>query len=142
VSFECTACGRCCTNLSDQRWVILFPSDVSRLADSFEVEAAAWLATYATAADVGIETPVPPYRLLHEGGRCVFLADDNRCRVHAVKPAQCRLGPEAFLSDSMRDYECMRGVAGEDDPAVIAALFAEFFNEENDHAVRPSFRAS
>ena len=27
------------------------------------------------------------------GGRCVFLSPDNRCRIYAVRPLQCRTYP-------------------------------------------------
>ena len=130
MAFECTQCGACCTNLSAERWVLLFPSDLPRLAAGLGIDRATLLSDYAVAAEGLPALPVAPYRVAQADGRCVFLNAANRCGVHAFKPAQCRLGPEAFLSDSMRDYACMAGVPPQDDAAQIDALFAEFFAEE------------
>jgi Fe-S-cluster containining protein len=33
-----------------------------------------------------------------DGGACVHLTEDNRCRIHPVKPEKCRTFPYAWVN--------------------------------------------
>jgi Fe-S-cluster containining protein len=86
----CTGCGNCC------RW----PGDVRVLDDD--------VAAMAGYLELDERTFVERYTRLHSDRRglslvnrerdegCVFLTDDDRCAVHAVKPRQCRDYPNRW----------------------------------------------
>lgn len=77
----CHACGSCCFG-----WrVKLVDADEQRRVEVIGLR-------------LGVERPVEDGALRFEGGRCVFLADDRRCRVHAAfgpaaKPTACNQFP-------------------------------------------------
>jgi Fe-S-cluster containining protein len=76
----CTGCGACCQGAV----VHLLDGE----ADAVELQAAA----------LGVADPVVDGRLRAEGGRCVFLDEQRRCRIHArfggdAKPLVCRQFP-------------------------------------------------
>jgi Fe-S-cluster containining protein len=56
-------------------------------------------------------------RLAIKDGVCVFLLEDNRCRVHAVKPFICRQWPylPALLADE-DEFEAAKGACPGLDP--------------------------
>ena len=95
--YTCTGCGECCGGWS----VPLLPGE----ADRFRAQAAALVPAERLGRAVGkarrggatVETLAGP------GSRCVALADDRRCGVHAAygaaaKPLGCRLFPFTFVA--------------------------------------------
>ena len=107
--FECTRCGECCRNLSDDRVVLLFPGELEAIAECFSIDPKLMTdltEPVAQFADIGIDAR----KLRHNDGVCVFLGNDNLCVIHSIKPYQCRMGPNRFLFDWMSDYACMSGI--------------------------------
>jgi len=95
-SFECKACGRCCTEQH-----LLGP--VTRAERDAIVTGFTKLGD-ESGADPSNFVPLPTqggpptFLLRARKGRCSFLGDDGRCRVHSelgeeVKPGACRLFP-------------------------------------------------
>lgn len=92
--FVCRQCGNCCR----------VPGHVRLLADEPDALAAA----LGLSVETFLETRTllaPDRRALiltnHPDGSCVLLDQQGRCRVHAVKPLQCRTFPFAWVnSDS------------------------------------------
>lgn len=85
LRFGCTRCGHCCTG--PQGYVWLSPHDQESIASHLGLPPAAFLKRYVRL--VG--------RLLclvdKPNGDCIFLAEDKRCSIHAVKPRQCLTFP-------------------------------------------------
>ncbi len=85
LRFRCTQCSHCCTG--PQGYVWLSPEDQRRIASHLGLEVEAFLKRYVRL--VG--------RLLclvdKPSGDCVFLGEDKRCSIHAVKPRQCLTFP-------------------------------------------------
>lgn len=82
IQYACRQCGACC------RWpgiVRLRPDEIQPLADCLGMAPADFIARYTALA------PDRQGLILTEqaDGACIFL-EGNRCRVHAVKPQQCR----------------------------------------------------
>ncbi len=83
--YDCTGCGRCCSGVLT---VHVTAEEAARLG------ALAWADVPQPLVREGEKT-----RLAHrDDGRCVFLDDANRCRIHAqlgeaAKPLACRLYP-------------------------------------------------
>jgi len=49
------------------------------------------------------------YRLKNVNGRCVFLSNDNRCRIYPFRPIWCRVYPLTYSFDEgpIFDPECL-----------------------------------
>ncbi len=96
--FSCQSCGRCC-----QGWAVpVDQATVDRLrghdwgADPFE----------------RVRNANEPYRTRLVNGRCFFLDDENRCRIHTeisydAKPPVCRSFPLTVLQVEGRQYARM-----------------------------------
>lgn len=97
--FRCTECGNCCRGLR----VPVTHRDVQRLAGQLGAgNLAAWL-EWLSPAQVDMTGEPECFVRLREGrrllvlgapeGACVFLGDDQRCRVYARRPLSCRASP-------------------------------------------------
>ncbi len=86
----CTRCGNCC------RWpgiVKLDDEEITRIADYLAITVDTFIETYTELR--------PDRRGLTLGerpgdGACVMLEGQNRCRINAVKPEQCRDFPNGW----------------------------------------------
>lgn len=83
IVIPCIRCGACC------RWegqVKVTDAEIARIAQFLGLSQEDFIASYtvlrADRRGLGI-------RML-EDGTCVFLDDKNECRIHSVKPAQCK----------------------------------------------------
>lgn len=84
---RCTACGGCCQGVR----VPLFNDDEVALAR-------------AAGEQLGVVDPIDGAGLRMEHGRCVFLTEDDRCRIHAAlgptaKPIPCQQFPLIAIAD-------------------------------------------
>lgn len=87
--FSCHGCGDCCRDLT----VPLNATDTERL------DVDAWEATMGEPVTMTFRGQT--YLRKRDDGRCVFLMEDERCRIHAergadAKPLACRLYPFTF----------------------------------------------
>jgi Fe-S-cluster containining protein len=94
-SFECQGCGACCR----------IPNGIVRVSESEISRIAAFLGM-AESEFIANETDVAPDRKglvlkSRTDDSCVWLTEDNRCRIHPVKPDKCRTFPYEWInSDS------------------------------------------
>ncbi len=89
TAHRCRACGACCRIEGDVRLADDEPAGIaSYLGLSVEDFTAAW--TRLTPERRGLMLTEQP------DGACVFLDAENACRIHAVKPRQCRDFPEQW----------------------------------------------
>jgi Fe-S-cluster containining protein len=111
--FSCTKCGDCCRGFDEAEGVVLVRSDVARLARGLGQTIKAVLSKYCTRISVvksGQRFGL--HKLKAIKGECVFLSVDGKCKVHRVKPVQCRRGPWGFFWDGMPRWSCMEGLRG------------------------------
>jgi Fe-S-cluster containining protein len=99
IKFECKKCGQCCKNTSPDMTVPLYVKEIGNIADYLGLSKAAFIDKYCnlvhdkyifrdcTITEPGIELKKGP-----DNGSCVFLKD-NLCRIHAVRPFLCEIGP-------------------------------------------------
>ena len=86
-AFQCTGCGACCTGNDAEHYVLLEAGEEQALRRFLGVSRERLRAHYLTRLD-------PARRGIRlEGGACVFLDGERRCRVYPVRPAQCRTYP-------------------------------------------------
>ena len=109
--FICTECGDCCKNFNSTNRVLLFPSDIERIADKLELSKEVFLDTFCYVENTKIENQLLDfYYLKDDAGSCSFLVE-NKCSIHKYKPAQCKHGPYDMFWDGKERWECMEGVA-------------------------------
>ncbi len=82
IRFACTHCGNCCRIPG---YVRLTDEDVVRIAAHLGMTEEGFTRehTRLTEDRQGLSL------IEREDGACAFLSEDNRCTIHAVKPAQC-----------------------------------------------------
>jgi Fe-S-cluster containining protein len=86
LRFACTGCGRCCTGRGNYV-VEVDRAEQRRIQKLLGIGWRWFRRRYVFRFDDETESLRMP------GGRCVFLGDDNRCRVYAARPRQCRTYP-------------------------------------------------
>jgi Fe-S-cluster containining protein len=103
LRFECTACGHCCRRGAGYVWVN--EREIHAMADHLGLDVLEFarrnVRRVGTAHSL-IE--LPDYR-------CVFLDEDERCRVYPVRPTQCRTYP--FWPESIKSAAAWRALAND-----------------------------
>lgn len=119
-TFSCSKCGECCRNFGGDRAVLLTAMDITKISNYFGMNGNSFRDQYCESSPTIKEiTGFSVIKLISRDGNCVFIGDDNLCIIQAVKPFQCAISPEFLLKRAMaRDFECMAGLASEDDPIV------------------------
>lgn len=87
LRFECTGCGYCCTGDPRLYYVEASRTEQRRIQHHLGVSWRWFRRRYVRRLGDGVES------LSMDGGRCAFLGPDRRCRIYAVRPAQCRHYP-------------------------------------------------
>ncbi len=87
LRFRCTGCGECCGGGPDYH-VFMDEREAEAIRRHLDVTVPWFRRRYLR------RTPEGELVLNNGGGgRCVFLSPDNRCRIYAVRPLQCRTYP-------------------------------------------------
>ncbi len=97
LRFECTQCGRCCTNRGEYAYVYVEPDEVRALAKLLGRSEGDFRSEYTFVDEYGWT------QLVIANDRCVFLEPNGGCGVYAARPAQCRTFP--FWRDLVEDGE-------------------------------------
>jgi Fe-S-cluster containining protein len=104
-------CGKCCKNLSNECIVILLPNDIQNIASHLHIDIETFIRFYVNADKLIIRDKIwfSINTIKHIDGRCVFLSDDNLCKIHEFKPIQCSRGPlNFFWNKSIKnELECI-----------------------------------
>ena len=86
LRFECTACGKCCTNHDGHDFVFLTEQDISKAAEKLELTRTEFNKKYTRRAR--------DQRVLKDrGDRCIFLSPEGLCEIYDARPLQCRTFP-------------------------------------------------
>jgi Fe-S-cluster containining protein len=86
LRFECTACGKCCSNHNEHDFVFLTAQDIAGASRTLKLARKEFLGRY-TQRSQGDRV------LKSRGDRCVFLEPDGLCRIYEARPLQCRTFP-------------------------------------------------
>ena len=103
LRFHCTGCGQCCTGGPDY-FVFLTERESERIRRRLGVTRAWFKRRYLRRGPQG-ELVINN----QGGGPCVFLDKENRCRVYAERPLQCRTYP--FWPEVLKSPSKWRGEA-------------------------------
>lgn len=91
IGKECSKCGNCCSYSSGA----LFDADIPRIAEFLKITKKALKEEYLEEVEKFNTLRLRPKLIRQKDrphGRCVFLEDNNHCRIHEVKPTECRIG--------------------------------------------------
>lgn len=114
--FACRCCGACCR----------IPDGIVRVSDDEIARIAAFLGQ-SEKAFIATETELAPDRKglilkSRADGACAYLSDDNRCRIHPVKPDKCRTFPYEWTNpDSIQVCPGLQACSGRQLPLEIKA---------------------
>jgi uncharacterized protein len=105
LRFHCTECGRCCSGDPDH-YVYLTSRESESIRRHLGLTTGWFKRRYLR------RTPEGELVINNRGGgRCLFLTQDNRCGIYAVRPLQCRtypFWPEVVESKAMWRSESRR----------------------------------
>jgi len=82
---NCLDCANCCRIAQP----VFETPDVNRISKHFGMTKKSFIKKYLK--------PVPEYEFFTKKLPCVFLGDDNKCTIYAVRPMGCRTYPPAKL---------------------------------------------
>lgn len=86
LRFKCTQCGLCCHSRGELAFVYVNREERQRIAEALEQTIEEFEAEY-------IKMDGRFYTLKFKDGKCIFLNDDNSCRVQDAKPTNCSTFP-------------------------------------------------
>lgn len=98
LRFECTACGKCCTNHGEFSYVYANREERTALARHFGLTREEFDGRYCEPVEGGVS-----FRSRDEA--CIFL-QAGKCSIYALRPAQCRTFP--FWPELLADEESWR----------------------------------
>ena len=87
---DCAGCSACCRGMGNS--IVLDPFDVYRLSQYFEQGFEALLADKIELSMEG-GLILPHMRMDEKTESCVFLNEEGRCSIHAMRPGLCRIFP-------------------------------------------------
>ena len=85
LAFACTQCGTCCTGSQGYVWVS--PRDQASLAAHLGLDLDTFRRRYTRSVGHLLSLVDKP------NGDCIFLTEERRCSIQAVKPRQCLTFP-------------------------------------------------
>lgn len=124
-SKKCLKCGRCCQTPGDEEYsVIIFPSDLERIAKCLDLTKKEFVNKYCNKHLLQTENnSITLYMLKSVGKRCVFLTSQNLCYIYKDRPFQCKNAPYNFFA-KMGIWENM--------PCLDQQYLAQCDSSEND----------
>ena len=108
---DCAGCCDCCQKMGDT--VILDPLDVFRLSRGLHKSASQIMEEYLE-LDIIDGNILPHLRMAGANEQCMFLNEQGRCSIHAIRPGFCRLFPLGrFYKDGgfkyiLQTHECKK----------------------------------
>jgi hypothetical protein len=106
-NFSCRRCGFCC---SLSGFVILEKGEVEKIAAFLGLDIYEFTERFTTLTNGRKQLTLTE----QENGRCIFLEDDNSCRIQDVKPVQCTGFPYKWRSkDLEKGCEGFAAMTGE-----------------------------
>jgi len=106
IRFGCTGCGRCCLGHADENVIELISGEAKKISQYLSMDLNDFMKKYSVKLenhDDGIA--------FSPQGCCVFLQENNRCAIYAVRPRQCQTypyWPEIMSSESAWNAEAGR----------------------------------
>ena len=99
MEFYCHKCGKCCKDESiHDGIVIIYPSEVTRLANAVDCSERDFLEEYCLRDYISVDkTDYLIYKLKKNSNQCIFL-HENLCSIYKDRPIQCKRAPYGIFS--------------------------------------------
>jgi len=110
TNFVCNKCGDCCRNFSEERGVLLCLDDIERISDYLNINVPTFIEQYCIRRLFNLKNGILDiYLLSSKKNTCLFLTKNNLCKIHPVKPIQCKHSPFEFFPDikGQSRYTCI-----------------------------------
>ena len=97
---NCTKCGRCCRSTdSEKRIVIIYPSDLLHISEKLNISEKDFVHEYCERDFIQCDGYViNMYILKNTENKCVFLTENNLCKIFNDRPLQCRNAPYNYFA--------------------------------------------
>ena len=106
--FVCHQCGNCCRG---DGYVELSEKNIADISEYLDLSREGFLDTYCQ-----YDHPSRTWHMIDQSDAlksCIFLSEDNSCRINPVKPQQCRDFPMGWRADNILDFcQGWRAAAG------------------------------
>lgn len=116
LQFSCTGCGKCCKVDGD---VWLAPEEVTQITQHLGLNISEFRSNYIKAEILPTDGNEEEswMCLKRDQGACIFLGEDNRCKIYDHRPIQCQTYP--FWPSLLTDAEAWRDEAVVPDDVTI-----------------------
>lgn len=101
--FTCAMCGNCCRG---EGYVRITRAEAAAIAEHLEIPVDEFAARYTRQPETADQREAGDLWLLDKPGpeqECIFL-ENNRCRIHEVKPGQCIGFPLRWRTPDVLEY--------------------------------------
>lgn len=100
---ECKKCGKCCcvNELRTHINVIILQDDLVSISKFLKIDKKEFVGCYCVCKSINLGSNQNHniYLLKALNGKCIFL-ENSLCKIHNVKPLQCKLAPYHLFSTS------------------------------------------
>lgn len=121
---KCLKCGKCCYSNAGP---FIFPQDVERISNYLYITPCKFLLDYCISNNLHIEgKDLKIYSTKIQNGKCIFLDDNNLCKIFKCRPYQCINAPYNFLAN-YSFWKHMKCISPED--------FKDIDSSENDKKI-------
>ncbi|GHV47602.1 zinc/iron-chelating domain-containing protein [Synergistales bacterium] len=109
VRFECLGCGRCCGG--EPGAIFFTPEEEDRIVNNIEINGSKFTHKEFRALFVTNRWGRPSFKERHNGDCVFFDAQEKKCKIYLLRPAQCALFPfwpsvlesaESWTSEAVR----------------------------------------
>lgn len=97
---ECQKCGNCCKAPDNESYcVVLYPSDVNMISNLLQLPKECFLRQFCIETSLMVKAhEIKVYLLRFVDCHCIFLSEDNLCKIYDFRPIQCRKAPYEYFS--------------------------------------------
>lgn len=103
--FVCKKCGMCCKN---NGIVIIYPEDAIKISKYLKISPIHFFIKYCKQYFIKKGNKQLKIYYMNVGERCVFLDENNLCRINCVKPLQCKYGPDQYFLSINSQMNCIQ----------------------------------
>lgn len=97
---NCKKCGKCCKSTDfEKRIVIIYPSDLLQISKKLRISEKEFACKYCEKDFIQCDGYIINiYILKNNENKCIFLAEDNLCKIFNNRPIQCRNAPYNYFA--------------------------------------------
>lgn len=97
---SCNKCGKCCKSTGqEKRIVIIYPSDLLQISEKFHITQKEFVHRYCEEDYVQCDHDIiKMYILKNVEDKCIFLSENNLCKIFNERPVQCKEAPYNYFS--------------------------------------------